>query len=196
LRKPDTRTSGSGGGSRREEPGHRINHQIRAKEVRVVCENGAGENGKQVRLMPLSQALRLADEARMDLIEISRGSERDPIPVCTIMELGKFRYLEEKKHRGNGKHGPKEKEIGLHVNTAEHDLDTKVRHAKEFLQDGHPVLLKLQLRGRETTHQDLAIEMLKAFTEHLKREEIGFHQEERPRPAGRNIFLRISPVKK
>lgn len=106
-------------------------------------------------------AMRMAEEQGMDLVEISPNA--DP-PVCRIMDFGKYRYDEsvkkKKARRQSMQHSRVVKEIKFHANVAEHDYVTKVGHVREFLSKGHKVKLTLQYRGRENAHKELGMEVM------------------------------------
>lgn len=135
----------SGRFDRRPDKGHRVNHRIRAQEVRVIYE------GEQLGVMPPHQALRLAEEKGFDLVEISPGAFP---PVCRIMDYGKFKYEEAKKKQQQRKSTTifETKEIKFRPKTDEHDLDFKVKHIRRFLEEGNKVRLAVVFRGREMAH--------------------------------------------
>ena len=139
------RPSPGGRFERRPDKGHRINHRIRAQEVRVIYE------GEQLGVMPTYQALRLAEEKGFDLVEISPGAAP---PVCRIMDYGKFKYEEAKKKQQQRKHATafETKEIKFRPKTDEHDMDFKVKHIRRFLEEGNKVRLAVVFRGREMAH--------------------------------------------
>ncbi|MGH7141478.1 MAG: translation initiation factor IF-3, partial [Minisyncoccia bacterium] len=119
----------------------RINHQIRAREVRVISEDG-----ENLGVMPLSDALQRAEDDGLDLIEISPNA--DP-PVAKIMEYGKFQYAEQKKRREAAhSHTAETKSIQVKIGTGENDLNLKARKAAEWLRDGHRIKVDLFLWGR------------------------------------------------
>jgi translation initiation factor IF-3 len=120
---------------------HRINHQIRAPEVRVLLHDQA------LGVMPTPEALRLASEHGVDLVEIS---PRAAPPVCRLIEYGKLKY-EESKQCPRPKLAEL-KEIVFRPKTDEHDLDFKVRHVRRFLEEGHRVRITIAFRGRELAH--------------------------------------------
>jgi len=113
-------------------------------------------------VIPTREALRLAQEQSLDLVEISPNAEP---PVCRIMDFGKYRYEESlKKRRARQQsiaHNRPIKEMKFHANVEEHDYQTKVRHAREFLEAGHKVRLTLQFRGRENVHRELGMNVVK-----------------------------------
>lgn len=112
-------------------------------------------------IMPTRDAMRLAEEHGLDLVEISPNAEP---PVCRIMDFGKFRYTEsvkkKKARRQATSHNRAVKEIKFHSNVAEHDYQTKVGHVRDFLAKGHKVKLTLQFRGRENAHKELGLAVM------------------------------------
>ncbi len=135
----------------------RINHQIQAKELRVVDETGAN-----LGVMPFSDALKIAVEKDLDLIEISPTANP---PVAKIMSFDKYRYQEEKKWkklRAQQKN-QEMKQVQISVREAAHDLGVKAARVDKFLKEGHKVEILLNLRGREKAHQDLAKQKLRDF---------------------------------
>lgn len=120
----------------------RINHHIRAKEVRVV-----GAEGENLGVLPLSEAISRAEELGLDLIEISPNAVP---PVAKIMEYGKFQYEQQKKRREikAKSHTTETKSVQVKIGTGEHDMELKARKAAEWLQEGHRVKVDLFLWGR------------------------------------------------
>jgi len=113
-----------------------------------------GVDGTPLGLMETRQALQLAQQQGLDLVEISPNA--DP-PVCRIMDFGKFRYdqsRKERQQRKNQQHGTV-KEIKFRPNVGDHDYETKVNHLREFLEKGHKIKLTLMFRGRENAHREL-----------------------------------------
>lgn len=138
--------------SRKVAPKARINrnHQIRAETLRVISEDG-----DLLGVMSKQEALKLAEEQGKDLIEISANS----IPaVARIMEFGKFKYQQERKDRAAKKtaHVTEVKQVRVSLKIGQHDLDTKLKKMKDFLEEGHKVRVSMMLKGRENAHQDLA----------------------------------------
>ena len=107
-------------------------------------------------------AMNLAKEHKLDLVEVSPNANP---PVCRIMDFGKYRYNESMKRKKARKqqmsHNRAVKEIKFHANVADHDYQTKVNHAKSFLEKGHKVKVSLQFRGRENAHRELGFEVVK-----------------------------------
>jgi translation initiation factor IF-3 len=111
-------------------------------------------------------ALARAKEDGLDLVEVAPTA--DP-PVCKIMDYGKYKYEHKKKlHAAKKQHHPQTKEIRLRLKTDEHDLQIKVKHAKEFLEKGDRVVVNLQLRGREHSHPDLARKVVQHFADQFE----------------------------
>ena len=114
-----------------------------------------------VGVIPTRDGMRMAQEQGLDLVEISPNA--DP-PVCRIMDFGKFRYddsIKRKKARQQAMaHNKPLKEIKFHANVEQHDYETKVRHAREFLEGGHKVRLTLQFRGRENAHREIGMSVI------------------------------------
>ncbi len=137
--------------SRNAAPKARINrnHQIRADTLRVISEEG-----DLLGVMTKQEALKLADEQGKDLIEISANSNP---AVARIMEFGKFKYQQERKDRAAKKtaHTTEVKQVRVSLKIGQHDLDTKLKKMKGFLEEGHKVRVSMMLKGRENAHQDL-----------------------------------------
>ncbi len=162
----------------------RVNHRIRAREVRVI--NGA--TNEQLGVMRLQDALRKAEEMALDLVEVAPNA--DP-PVCRIVDFGKYRYEQAKQEKDKKSHASKLKEVKFRVNIDQHDYMTKIRHAEEFLDKGNKVKVQLQFRGREMAHQDLGMAVVKRVKEDLAT--MG-HVDMEPRLIGRTINMTMSPL--
>ncbi|MCW5806555.1 MAG: translation initiation factor IF-3 [Deltaproteobacteria bacterium] len=143
---------------RRPEAGLRINHRIRVPEIRVILEE------EQLGIMPTHEALRLAEEKGLDLVEIS---PRAFPPVCRIMDYGKYKYEEAKKKQQARKRAStvETKEIKFRPKTEEHDMDFKVKHVRRFLEGGNKVRLAVVFRGREITHPQTGLAVLQRVVE-------------------------------
>ncbi|KTB48647.1 translation initiation factor IF-3 [Dehalogenimonas alkenigignens] len=149
------------GGSRHIIKELRINEKILGREVRVV-----GENGEQLGVMTVAQAKDMARRANVDLVEVAPTSIP---PVCRLMDYGKYRYEQTKKER-EAKKGQKLsllKEVRLRPKIGEHDYEAKVRSVRKQLEDGDKVKLTIMFRGREITHSELGIKILKRAAEDL-----------------------------
>ncbi|MCA9172041.1 MAG: translation initiation factor IF-3 [Planctomycetales bacterium] len=136
-----------------------MNDRIRVPSVQVVNEAGTmlGE-------MPTPEAMRLAVEAGLDLVEV--GAESKP-PVCRIMDFGKVQYEQQKKQGGGAKHRVQLKQIRLRAKTDQHDVDFKTRRARQFLLEKHKVKFNVLFRGRENAHHDRGRELLTIVVEAL-----------------------------
>jgi len=143
---------------RRPEQGLRINHRIRVPEIRVILEE------EQLGIMPTHEALRLAEEKGLDLVEIS---PRAFPPVCRIMDYGKYKYEEAKKKQQARKRAStvETKEIKFRPKTEGHDMDFKVKHIRRFLEGGNKVRLAVVFRGREITHPKTGMNVLNRVVE-------------------------------
>lgn len=132
---------------------HRINEFIRIPRVRVV-----DESGNMVGEMDTEAARVLARERGLDLVEVA--PEARP-PVCKILDYGKFKYEEKKKkHKAKKQHAQELKEVRLRPLTGDHDLFTKIKHAREFLEEGDKVLFTVFFRGREQAHKEIGRELM------------------------------------
>lgn len=139
----------------------KVNREIRAPKVRLI-----GSAGEQVGVVALYEALAMAEEAGLDLVEISAGSTP---PVCKIMNYGKYRYDQTKREKESKKsqHQIKVKEVKIKPNIDEHDLETKMRHAREFLSKGNKVKVTCTFRGREMMHAEYGEKLVKKFCDDL-----------------------------
>lgn len=143
-------------------------------------------------MVPTAKALELAEEAELDLVEIS---PRAKPPVCKIIDYGKFRYEQTKKDKENKKaqHQAKLKEVKTKPNIDEHDLQTKLRRAKDFLEKGNKVRVTCTFRGREMAHPEIGRRVVDRFCEELKE----LSQIETPaKQMGRNLSLVLAPLGK
>ena len=123
----------------------RINDQIRITPIRLI-----GPNGEQVGVIPTAQAMEMAREANLDLVEVA-STERPP--VCKIMDFGKFKFLQKQKAKEKTKsHQQKLKEIRLRPKTDQHDVETKINQARKFLEHKDKVLVYVLYKGRELQH--------------------------------------------
>ena len=136
-----------------------INGQIRDKEVRVIAENG-----DQLGVMPVKEAMKLAQEAELDLVKIAPKAQP---PVCKIIDYGKYRYeLARKEKEAKKKQKTVEvKEVRISPNIDTNDLNTKVNNAKKFIAKGNKVKVTLRFRGREMAHMQQSKHILDDFAE-------------------------------
>ncbi len=162
-----------------------INEKIRVREVRLI-----DENGEQLGIVPTMDALRLARERELDLVEIS--GKTSP-PVCKIMDYGKYKYQLAKKAQEAKKKQTviqiKEMKLGLKIE--EHDLQFKMKHLREFLEEGHKLKIIIMFRGREILHIDMGEKLAQRVIESLK--DVG-ELEQKSRFDGRNIVMIFAPL--
>lgn len=138
-----------------------INEQIRDREIRLI-----GEDGEQLGVMPTAEALRLADEAGLDLVKIAPGAKP---PVCKIVDYGKYRYEQTRKDKEAKKKQKiiEIKEIRFSPNIDTNDLNTKSNAARKFLMKGDRVKVTMRFRGREMAHMNSSKHILDEFAENL-----------------------------
>ncbi|MPL82302.1 Translation initiation factor IF-3 [bioreactor metagenome] len=164
----------------------RINDEIRAREVRLV-----GEEGEQLGIVQLRDAQRIAAEKSLDLVEIAPTAKP---PVCKIMDYGKYKYEQAKRDKeARKKQKTMEiKEVKLRPNIEDHDFETKARNAQRFLNDGDKVKVTIMFRGREVTHPELGRTLCLRLAEFCKAEA---NIERDPKLEGRNMIMILAPVK-
>ena len=163
----------------------RVNGKIRAREVRVV-----GAEGKQLGVFSLNEALALARQQGVDLVEISPNAVP---PVCRLIEIGKFRYEQSKKEKESKKHqhASTVKEVQLSPRIDPHDLGIKLVHAIDFLCEDMKVKVALKFRGREMQHTQFGFEVVKKFMAEIA--PYG-HPDFDPKLVGRGLHVMISPL--
>ena len=168
------------------EPQHRRNGKIRAREVRVI-----DENKQPLGVMELTEALRLARDKGLDLIEIAPTATP---PVCRIVDYGKFRYEESKKEKASQSRQPgnKMKELQLSAVIDPHDFQVKLTRAIEFLCDDMKVRLKLRFKGRQKAHKEFGFEVVNRFV----REAAAYgHADSPPKMLGdRDLNVLLTPL--
>lgn len=163
-----------------------MNEDITAKELRCTSDDGTNHG-----IIPTSQALAIADEAGLDLVLIAPDATP---PVAKIMDYSKFKYQQEKKKK-EAKKNQKViviKEIKLSVKIAENDISYKVKHAKEFLEEGNHVKFRVFLKGREMSNPEAGVEVLNRVWHMI--EDIAIMDKE-PKLEGRYVNLLVSPKK-
>jgi translation initiation factor IF-3 len=163
---------------------YRVNRRIRVPEVRVI-----GADGGQLGILRTDEALRMAEEAGLDLVEVSPKAMP---PVCKIMDFGKFKYETAKKTKEARKHQSTVtiKEIKFRPKTDDHDLDFKVKHIRRFLMEGNKAKLVVIFRGREIVHPETGQDMLKQV---MKLTEDIAQVEQSPMMEGRRMLMVIAP---
>ncbi|MCL6450494.1 MAG: translation initiation factor IF-3 [Acetobacteraceae bacterium] len=162
----------------------RVNEAIRAREVRLIDVSGA-----QVGIVPLREALRIAYERALDLVEVAPTARP---PVCRILDYGKFKYEQSKREReARRKQRLVDiKEVKMRPNIEDHDFGVKLRSTSRFLQEGNKVKVTIMFRGREIVHADLARQLLDRLCAEVQ--QVGLV--ERPaRVEGRNMFMILAP---
>ena len=163
---------------------YRVNERINSPQVRVI-----GENGEQLGVMTVGEALRAARTAEVDLVEVAPNS--DP-PVCRLLDYGKLRYLSSKKDRESkkGQKSTELREVRFRPNIGTHDLEAKTRKVKELIEDGAKVKLTVRFRGREATHQQIGLGVLKRVADDLKE---FVRLEKPPSMEGRSLSMILIP---
>ncbi len=170
-----------------QELSHRINREISVPEIRLI-----GVEGEQLGVVKLADAVRMSEEAEVDLVEIAPTA--DP-PVCRLMDYGKFKYQEQKKaHEARLKQKIIQvKEIKFRPQTDDNDYLTKMRKLQEFLGEGDKVKVTLRFRGREMAHQEFGMRLLERIKGEV--EEIA-QVESWPKMEGRQMIMVMAPKKK
>lgn len=165
----------------------RINERIRAPRCRLIAADG-----EQLGIFQVPDALHIADEQGLDLVEIAPNA--DP-PVCRVMDYGKFKYEQEMKAKRARKNQTtvQIKEIKFRPKIDKHDYETKKRHVLRFLASGAKVKVTIMFRGREMVHAERGLEILERLAEELTGEAT---VENAPKLEGRNMFMLLMPVKK
>ncbi len=164
----------------------RVNRNIQARTVRVKRDD------EHLGIMPLQQALDLAYQAGLDLVEIVPTA--DP-PVCEIMDYGKFKFKEKQKRKEqqSKSKGIQSKEIRLRPVSGDHDVDTKISQLKKFLEDKHPVSVNIMFKNRELMHKDRGFQIMKKIIEAI--DSVG-SQVAPPRFEGSRLSVRLVPKSK
>ena len=149
------------GGMLADNKGLRINEQIRVREIRLI-----DDKGEQKGIVPIIEALKMARERDLDLVEVSPTANP---PVCKILDFGKYRFEQEKRLRDSKKNQKvlKLKEIRMQPKIGPGDLDTKAKHVQEFLDEGNKVKVTIRFRGRELAHTELGFDVLKEVEKRL-----------------------------
>ncbi|WP_291168120.1 translation initiation factor IF-3 [Gimesia sp.] len=162
----------------------RLNDQIRISPVRVI-----DQDGEQLGVIPTAEALRLAMEANLDLVEVA--SDAKP-PVCRIMDYGKLKYERKKKTSKNTKqHQVQLKEIRMRPKIGKHDIEFKLKSARKFLEQKDKVKFNIMFRGRENAHHELGRTILGEIQEQLS--EIAKVEQAATMASGRNMIMVLAP---
>nr|WP_207732189.1 translation initiation factor IF-3 [Heliobacterium chlorum] len=162
----------------------RINEEIRVREVRLV-----GTDGEQLGILAVRDALRMAQERNLDLVEVAPMAKP---PVCRIMDYGKYKFEQSKREREARKKQKivSIKEVKLRPNIEDHDFDTKARNAIRFLEDGDKVKVTIMFRGREITHPELGRQLCVRLAEVCKPIS---NVERDAKVEGRNMIMILTP---
>lgn len=170
---------------RKQDPFAKIrrNHRIRVPKIRVV-----GPEGNQVGVMDTKEALEIAKEAGLDLVEVA--SQASP-PVCRIMDFGKYVYEQQKKSKDSKGSSSKTKEVKFRPRVDVHDFLTKLRRAEEFLDKGNKVKLTLSFRGREMAHTEVGFETIGRAIQDISHMATPDNE---PKLVGRNINVMLTPL--
>ncbi|WP_342741339.1 translation initiation factor IF-3 [Desulfoscipio geothermicus] len=163
---------------------HRINEQIRVKEVRVI-----DVDGNQLGVIPVREALRLAEQRELDLVEVAPQARP---PVCRIMDYGKYRYEQSKREKEARKNQKviSIKEVKLRPNIEDHDFEVKAKNAVRFLKDGNKVKATIMFRGRQIVHPDLGKKLLVRLAEKVA--DLA-NVERQPKLEGKNMIMILAP---
>lgn len=158
----------------------RINEEIRVKEVRLVSSTN-----EQLGILPIKEALRLAFEQQLDLVEVAPTAKP---PVCRIMDFGKFKFEQQKRDKEAKKKQKvvTVKEVKVRPNIEDHDFNVKLKNAQRFLEDGDKVKVTIMFRGRELSHPELGKKVLEKMAAQLK--EIA-NVEREPKLEGKNMIM-------
>ncbi len=167
-----------------KQPEVRVNERIRVPQVRVI-----GEDGAQIGVLPVREALALAQSRGLDLVEVAATSRP---PVCRVMDYGKFKYEQNRRARKAKKkqHQMQLKEVKMRPKIEEHDYDFKIQHARAFLGERDKVKLTITFRGREIAHQDLGYKLIQRAIADLAEQAT---VESPPRSEGRTLTAVLMP---
>ena len=165
---------------------HQINEEIRDREIRVISAEG-----EQLGIMSAQEALRIAEEADLDLVKISPNAVP---PVCKIMNYGKFKFEQAKREKENRKNQKvvELKEIYLSMTIDVGDLNVKAKKTIEMLGDGNKVKVSIRMRGRQMAHAAMGVDVMNRFFDMLGGKAV---MDKEPKTEGRNILMILSPAK-
>ena len=157
-----------------------INGQIKAKEVQLISDNG-----EKLGMLPIARALEIAEEKKLDLVLVSPNAQ---VPVCKIMNYGKYKFEQAKKEKEAKKKQKiqETKELRITPNIEEHDFGFKAKNAKKFIEDGNKVKITVRFRGRELNNVKMGENVLNDFAKEL--EDVAV-DEKAPKLEGKNMFI-------
>ncbi|MEW5746547.1 MAG: translation initiation factor IF-3 [Nitrospirota bacterium] len=164
----------------------RVNQEIRTREVRLI-----GEEGEQLGVVPIQEALRLSRERGYDLVEVAPNASP---PVCRVMDFGKYKYQMSKKHSARKTIDVKEMKIRPQI--GEHDLELKVKNIRRFLEDGDKAKVLMYFRGREIVRPEIGMKVFGKIIELLNASELKFNIEQQPKLEGNHITMVVAPSSK
>ncbi|MGI6466227.1 MAG: translation initiation factor IF-3 [Sphaerochaetaceae bacterium] len=167
----------------------RINRQIRAREILVI-----DAEGQQRGVMGVNEAIEIAEEAGLDLVEVSPNANP---PVCKVLDYGKYRYEQQKRNREAKKNQSvvKLKEIRMQPKIERHDMEFKTKAIAEFLKEGNKVKVSVRFRGRELAHTNLGKVVLDTILGILEEKEVAFNLDRQAMMEGRMMSMIVSPAK-
>jgi len=162
----------------------RVNERIFSKTVRLI-----GPEGEQLGIFPRELAIKKADEYDLDLVEVAPQAKP---PVCRIMDFSKYKYEQEKREREVKKHQKLSqlKELRFSPRISDHDYEVKLKHAKEFLEKGHKLRVRMVFRGREMAHRELGNRLVTRLIQDI--DKVGKVERE-AHMLGRNLILTLGP---
>lgn len=161
----------------------RVNEGIRTREVRLI-----GDEGEQLGVVTIQEALRISRERGYDLVEVAPNAAP---PVCRVMDFGKYKYQMSKKH--SSRKTIDVKEVKIRPQISEHDLELKVKNIRRFLDEGDKAKVTMYFRGREIVRPELG---MKVFDKMMEMLEGKFSVEQRPRLDGNHITMVVGPMAK
>jgi translation initiation factor IF-3 len=170
--------------SKTKEPEVRINQRIRAKEVRLVDSDGG-----QLGVVSIQEALDLSEQRGVDLVEVAPNANP---PVCRLMDYGKYKYELKKQAAAKKQKSQTVKEIKFRPNIGDHDLDVKINHIREFLEDDNKTKIRIFFRGREIVHPELGRKLAEKILERVA--DLG-GVDTPPKMEGKNLTMVIMPKK-
>ena len=170
--------------SKAKEPEVRVNERIRAREVRLIDADGG-----QMGVVTIKEALDLSEQRGVDLVEVAPNANP---PVCRLMDYGKYKYELKKQAAAKKQKSQTVKEIKFRPNIGDHDLDVKVNHIREFLEDDNKTKIRIFFRGREIVHPELGKKLADKILERVS--DLG-GVDSPPKMEGKNLIMVITPRK-
>lgn len=165
---------------------YRVNHQIRMSPVTLI-----NQEGRNMGPIPLQKAMDIALESGLDLVEIAPNSRP---PVCRVMDFGKFKYeqaIKDKQQKKKQQKTSQLKEVHLSPSIQKHDIDTKLKSVRKFIESGHKVVIKLEFRRRELAHRDLGDKVMADFISGLSDV---CEVSSKPKHEGKSLCCTLAPL--